>query len=693
MSSSPKAVKASLKPKGRGGPFACPLFCALAALCAAYAQNLPAQEILAGSGTLSSGIAIGYNTVVTGPGALADSIGGGFRIDGDRLLRLLVDKNGRQYLGYRLSVAAVPNLGAYRVSIEPLAGIEDLLRRFAPEAVLRAAPAPKCPEPQVIHEGEGIALDLMTTPDGRQKVTDTIRLLHQTGAEVTTLDSPITFKSEANLVSVPVVVRDAQARATGNLTKDDFQLYDSGKPQLVSRFSVEKPGAAPPAANLPGRFIAYLFDDLHFGYPDDPDYGGGVQDMMRARGAAWRHIESLGPNERAALYTTSGQVTVDFTADRDRLHKALLAIRAIGDARKDPKMMSFWMAERAENGNDFSINVSAPDNRATAAPSASTRFPARGGVTDVSRENVLTALEFWNRDTRSALDALDGAVGKLSTMPGRRSLVLVSPGFLVLDDSFEWETSIIDRAIRAGVVLSAVDVKGVSARLNKDIAADERAVMAELAAGTGGRFMENSNDFDRAYELAAGTPETMYILSFTPEDLKLDGRYHALRVALRNSRGLTVEARRGYYAPRYADTPADQAKKQIEEAFFSTDEIHELPVAVETQFFRTGADQATIDVLATVDVKLLQFQKENGRNNNDVTVVSGLFGRDGNYISGTQKVLELRLKDETLATRLISGITVRTSFDVKPGAYAVRVVTRDSQAQSLTALTAPVEIP
>jgi len=60
----------------------------------------------------------------------------------------------------------------------------------------------------------------------------------------------------------------------------------------------------------------------------------------------------------------------------------------------------------------------------------------------------------------------------------------------------------------------------------------------------------------------------------------LDGRYHALRVALRNSRGLTVEARRGYYAPRYADTPADQAKKQIEEAFFSTDEIHELPARV-----------------------------------------------------------------------------------------------------------------
>jgi len=51
------------------------------------------------------------------------------------------------------------------------------------------------------------------------------------------------------------------------------------------------------------------------------------------------------------------------------------------------------------------------------------------------------------------------AIGKLSTMPGQRSLVLVSPGFLVLADSVEWETRIVDRAIRAGVVVSAVDVK------------------------------------------------------------------------------------------------------------------------------------------------------------------------------------------------------------------------------------------
>jgi VWFA-related protein len=674
----------------------------LAALsCAASAQT-PSREILAGSGTLGSGIAIQYKTEAVGSGVLADSVGGGFRIEGDRLLRLLVDRAGRQYFGYQLAAIAAPNPGDYRVSIEPLDGFEDLLRRFAPDAVLRPAPAPKCPAPQLLREGNAIALDLMTSPDGRQRITDTIRLLHQTAAEVTTRDAPVTFKSAVNLVSVPVVVRDAQGRAPAGLTRDDFQLFDGGKPQAVTRFYVETPGDNAPRANLPGRFVAYVFDDLHFGYPDDPSYEGGVADMERARDAAWRQIDaSLGRDQRAAIYTTSGQIAVDFTADRERLHKALLSIRAIGAARKDSKMMSFWEANQVENrsyaANLGSVAVAGNGGEGGAIPPNSgispVLSPGDGSAVFAQRRNAGVALEYWNRDTHSALEALDGALGKLSTMPGRRSLVLVTPGFLVLDDSIEWETRIIDRAIRAGVVVNAVDVKGVSAHLNREIAADERAAMAEMTSGTGGRLVENSNDFDQACKLAAGTPENLYVLGFIPRDLKLDGHYHPLRVSLRNSRGLTVEARRGYYAPRYADTPSEQAKKQIEEAFFSSQEIHELPVAVETQFFKSGSDQATVDVLAKVDVKQLPFLKENGRNTNYVTIVSGLFDRDGNYVSGIQKVLELKLKDETLATRLGAGIAVRTSFDVKPGNYTVRTVARDSEGQSISALSSPMDIP
>ena len=124
------------------------LLCFFALLTAARAQAPAAdsgQEILAGSGTLTSGIAVQYKTLAVGPGSLADSIGGGFRIDGDILLRLLIDKTGRVYLGYQLGIAVGASTGAYLVSIKPLTGIEDLLRSFAPDAVLRPAPGPNVP--------------------------------------------------------------------------------------------------------------------------------------------------------------------------------------------------------------------------------------------------------------------------------------------------------------------------------------------------------------------------------------------------------------------------------------------------------------------------------------------------------------------------------------------------------------------
>src|SRR5215471_15499121 len=58
--------------------------------------------------------------------------------------------------------------------------------------------------------------------------------------EVSQKDEPALFKSRVNLVQVPVVVRDRAGKAIGSLTKEDFQLFDKGKPQFIARFSMEK---------------------------------------------------------------------------------------------------------------------------------------------------------------------------------------------------------------------------------------------------------------------------------------------------------------------------------------------------------------------------------------------------------------------------------------------------------------------
>ena len=110
--------------------------------------------------------------------------------------------------------------------------------------------------------------------------------LAQNAEEISSKDQPATFKSGVNLVLVPVVVRDSRKHAVGNLTKDDFQLFDRGKPQEIKEFLVERPepaggdGEAAKAENdagnevatkhtmvLPNRFVALVFDDYHLKMP------------------------------------------------------------------------------------------------------------------------------------------------------------------------------------------------------------------------------------------------------------------------------------------------------------------------------------------------------------------------------------------------------------------------------------------
>ncbi len=141
--------------------------------------------------------------------------------------------------------------------------------------------------------------------------------------EVTSHEAPVTFSSRVNLVSVPVVVRDRDGRALGNLRQEDFQLFDKGKLQVITKFTVEKSGSAAieveatrdpkgPAQAVPvagksvppDRYVAYLFDDVHIERAD----------LLRARQALLRHLdESLEPTSRAAIFTTSGRMLADFT--------------------------------------------------------------------------------------------------------------------------------------------------------------------------------------------------------------------------------------------------------------------------------------------------------------------------------------------------------------------------------------------
>ena len=157
--------------------------------------------------------------------------------------------------------------------------------------------------------------------------------------------------------------------------------------------------------------------------------------------------------------------------------------------------------------------------------------------------------------------------------------------------------------------------------------------------------------------------------------------------------GYEIEARRGYWAPKREVDPAEEAKEELKETFFSRDEIADIPLDVHADYFKPTDGKAEISVVSRLDPKTLKFQKAADRNNDTLTVVTGLFDQNGNYISGIERVVELRLRDPSLQLLEGSGIRVEQSFSVAPGRYIVRVVVKDSEGQTTAARNAGIDVP
>jgi len=522
-------------------------------------------------------------------------------------------------------------------------------------------------------------------------------------SEVTSSQEPVVFRSSSNLVQVSVVARNSGGQAIGTLKAEDFEIFDNGKPETISRFSVEKfdttdasekrtsgQGRQSPdgesqitAAPLADRYVAMLLDDVSL----------SVVDLVEGRNAALHYLNTLWPDEQVAVYSASGKTKLDFTGDREKLRKTLESINSV-DANSHYRLGDARDALRSCRVTYYNLDMVLYQNNEN--------IPGCKG----SPAEMWYLMQNWGEQDETAyFQALKDMVAKMSVLPGWRSIVLLSPGIYVPARYRQQFKDVLAGAIHAQVVISAVDPRGViasdaysaeqrSAPVGLPIVFDEQQggeFLDEITSGTGGIY-NHGNDLDGGIQRAESIPEYVYLLAFTPSDLRFDGKRHKLKVNLKNPRGLTLEARNGYFADTYSADPADDARREIEEAFFSSKELNDVPVRLRTKFFKDGGT-ATLTVTTNVDASKLTFRKEDGRNLDNLTLVVGLFDQNGNYISAIQKDLQMQLKDATLHAWIKSGIPAATDFKVAPGRYLVRVVVRDSEGLSMAEQSTGVEIP
>ena len=545
--------------------------------------------------------------------------------------------------------------------------------------------------------------------------------------EINTRDSTTAFSVRVNLVPIRVVVRDSHGQAVADLHQEDFRVFEDGKLQLISHFSIEKPVTTPVAsaetssshpadsektpATLvrPARFVALLFDDVHLPFGELAQIRNIADDYVKS---------SFQPSDRIAVFTISGQSQTDFTDDRAKLHEALQGVQprpvTAGSATGigDCPSINYFQADLIVNQHDLqAITVATNDALACEFGGNQQYLSAAQGVAQGMALQILSTADV---QTQYSFQRLKEIVRRMTAVSGQRLVVLMSPGFLIPNREYDL-SEVIDSAARSNVMISTLDARGlytvdalpdVSAKPTGDPTLSgfhtsyrfqqesrQSDVLWSVANGTGGQGFANSNDLAGGFRRLVAAPETSYLIGFVPQNLKYDGHFHSLKVALTSKEKYSIQARSGFYAPKKVESPADAVKQEIEEAVLSQEEQHGLPIQLHTQYYKVDATDAKLAILAHVDIGRIRFDKLDGRNKNDLTIVAALFDRNGNFVTATEKVLEMRLRDTTLERLSHTGVTVKTSFDVKPGAYLVRLVVRDSQAAQLSAENGVVEIP
>ena len=539
-----------------------------------------------------------------------------------------------------------------------------------------------------------------------------------------------TIRVQSELVEVGVVVRDSSGRVVGGFKKDDFEVLDNGKPQKLTYFDEEKPeipvSVAPPAeinpADAPSapppqprpRYVAIFFDDV-----DSP-----IGDLASARGAAENYIKKgVESGEKIGLFTASSFFKLDFTDDSAALLAALPKIiphlRRPDDGPGSCPRMGAYQAWAIVNHG-----VDSPEYQLAFAQAVACNCQIGGGAAcNAEQANLVKiqaqrTLDIADRISDGVFEKVFETIRRLSAKPGKRVLLMASSGFFAQELKQQRE-QVVTVALRANVVINTLDAKGLyvlptggdmaegppillagrpDLMVELDTIASDEAnfkndPLASLAQETGGRFFHNSNDLTRGVEELAATPDVSYVLGFVPENLRADGAYHSLKVKLANSRGLTLSARDGYYAPqKLKEMTPDQKLAKFENEVMAGDTLAGLPATLDVNPRKLDNGDSQLDLKVHMDVAKLPFKKENERSTERLILVTALFDDKNEFLNGAEQIVDLSLTRETLAKLSREGFDAKLSLEAPAGNYRLRQVVVEVVSGKIAAMNRTIEI-
>lgn len=497
------------------------------------------------------------------------------------------------------------------------------------------------------------------------------------------------LRISAELVQIDVVVTDRNNKPVSGLKREDFRLYDDNKLQTITHFSFEE--------TKPRR----------------------IEDVDAAEAAPRTLTRAISASELRRV--------IAFVIDT-----AHMKYESVTYARS---MLEDFVANKMERG-DLVLILPTVGGSGLYQQFTSDQRLLRGAINRL-RPSIGFAAGY---SSMHALTAIDNVVKSMARLPGRKISMLISEGFPIFDpqslDSglVQRVRDTITRAAHSNVVFYSINPGGldtleVTADYNpSDITRgpididinsptglampssrpgtlgaarrrahfDNQAVLNALAVDTGGKFFRNTNDLNRSIGQMLEANSAYYMLGFQPEASKWDGKYHKVKVVLRNRPDLKVTTRKGYVARTEtvaARQISDPKIAEIAEAITSPIVRREIDLQLTPLYKDDSSQNPVLTMLLHIDAARLSFKPIEGRHKTDLEMTGFVFDSNGKPVDRFSQDINLSLQPQTYQEVLKHGLLSSRTLNIKPGVYQLRVFVREADSGLVGTVSNYVEVP
>ena len=521
----------------------------------------------------------------------------------------------------------------------------------------------------------------------------------QAPAQAAPQKAPV-FRSNVEMVTVNVVVRDKNGNVVKGLRREDFTLLEDGKAQTIDTFDfeeVDRPDNPPPPSEIPTilggvgrptpapyaskpkmdmhdrRLVVLMFDLSSM----------ALEDTQRALVAARDYVDKkVGPADTVAIltYSSSLDVAQDFTSDKTLLLNTIDRLNGV-------------------EGLGFEETV-------LADPDATTDDTSGAFVADDSEFNL------FNTDRR--LQALRAVIDSLAQVQQKKSLVYFSSGMdqTGMDNRVAMR-AVVDRAVRTNMSIYAADMRGLQAIVPGGAASQastrgqsafsgrgvsrafeamssSQDALTSLAEDTGGRAFYDQNDFGSVFDRVIADTSAYYVLGFSSSNMDRDGRFRRIRIQLKRT-DIKLEYRVGYYAPRdFLHSGKDDREQLLMEQLASEMSVTDLPLYASSAYFRLKGNRYYVPVWLVVPASRVNYKQTGDKAKATIDVLGVLVDSRLFPVARMRDTINVSIAADESQRK---AVQYATSFELPPGKFQLKVVVRDNQTGTMGSFETTLNVP